>query len=169
MSLYAITTEMLSLIDAFDRFGAESPEAAEAIREHADAIAQAFDAKADDYAALIRVCETRAAARAAEADRMRRLAQSDEALAERLRKAIMDAMTATNRLKVETARFKLAVRANGGKLPLVIADESALPAAYRVPVVSERIDKDAIRADLEAGKPVEGASFGVRGSRLDLR
>ena len=48
MSLYQITAEMQSLLDAFDAHGAESPEAEAAIREHAAAIAEAFDAAKQD-------------------------------------------------------------------------------------------------------------------------
>ena len=169
MSLYQITTEMQSLLDAFDQHGAESPEAESAIREHAAAIAEAFDAKADGYAGLIRTCESRAAARRAEAERMERLAALDEALANRLRRTLLDAMQSTGRVKVQTERFALAVRTNGGKVPLVVDEESALPLEFVVPVTTNRIDKDAIRAALESGTPVSGARLGERGTRLDLR
>lgn len=169
MSLYQITTEMQSLLDAFDQHGAESPEAEAAIREHAAAIAEAFDQKADGYAGLIRNCESRAAARRAEAERMERLAALDEALANRLRRTLLDAMQVTGRTKVQTERFALAVRQNGGKVPVVVEDESALPLQFVVPVTTNRIDKDAIRAALESGTPVSGARLGERGTRLDLR
>ena len=49
MSLYAIKSEMLVLLDAFDQHGADSPETEAAFREHAMSLAEAFDAKADDY------------------------------------------------------------------------------------------------------------------------
>jgi hypothetical protein len=169
MSLYQITSELVSLIDAFDRFGHESQEAADAIKEHTDAIVEAFDAKADDYAALIRIAETRAAARNEESERMRKLAQDDEALAARLRTALMDAMKRTNRTKVQTARFKLSVQNNGGKIPVIINDENALPEEFRVPKVTIIIDKEALREKLESGVAVSGASLGERGQRLNLK
>ena len=169
MSLYLITEELKSLIDAFDRFGHESPEAAEAIREHTEAIVEAFDAKADDYAALIRTAETRAAARNEESERMRKLAQDDEALATRLRNALMEAMKRTNRTKVQTARFKLSVQNNGGKIPVIINDESALPEEFRVPKVTTVIDKESLREKLESGATVPGATLGERGQRLNLK
>jgi len=169
MSLYLITEELKSLIDAFDRFGHESPEAAEAIREHTEAIVEAFDAKADDYAALIRTAETRAAARNEESERMRKLAQDDETLATRLRNALMEAMKRTNRTKVQTARFKLSVQNNGGKIPVIINDESALPEEFRVPKVTTVIDKESLREKLESGATVPGATLGERGQRLNLK
>jgi mRNA-degrading endonuclease toxin of MazEF toxin-antitoxin module len=169
LSLYAITSEMQSLLDAFDSYGAESPEAEAAIREHAAAIAEAFDAKADGYAAFIRTCEKRAEGRRDEAERMLALARSDNALADRLRAALLAAMQTTGRTKVDTERFRIAVRANGGKIPVIVEDEAALPTEFRVPVVTERIDRDGLRAALEAGRAVDGARLGERGTRLDIR
>lgn len=169
MSLYQITAEMVSLLHAFDQHGEDSPEAEAAFREHASALAEAFDSKADDYAALIRVCETRSEARRHEAARMKALADSDEVLSSRLRETMRAAMEATGRVRVDTPRFRLAVRTNGGKIPVVIEDEAALPAEFAVPVVTVRPDRDAIRSALEAGKPVAGARLGQRGTRLDIQ
>lgn len=171
MSLYQITEEMMELLDiAAGVMGEDgSPEVEAAFAEHAAALASAFDSKADDYAALIRVCETRAEARKAEADRMKALMARDDRLAERLRTMLMDAMVATNRTKVETARFALAVKKNGGKMPVVIINESLIPVDFKVPKYVETLDKDGIREALEAGATIPGASLGVRGTRLDLK
>ena len=128
MSLYAIKSEMLSLLEVVDAHGHESPEVAAALGEHLVGLQEAFDSKADDYAALIRVCETRAAARKEEAERLKLLVQDDERLADRLRETLMEAMVATQRKTVETARFRLTIKKNGGKIPVLITDEAALPA-----------------------------------------
>lgn len=169
MSLYAIKTELLSLTDAAMLHGHDSPELEQAFAEHRAALVGAFEAKADDYAALVRVCETRAAARREEAERMKKLADDDERLAERLRSTLLDAMQVTGLQKVETEHFRLAVRRNGGKIPVVIQDEASIPVEYRVPKVTEVLDRDGIRAALEAGTAVPGAILGERGSRLDLK
>lgn len=169
MSLYQIKTELIDLLDALDVGYADDAEAQEAIAQHAAALAEAFDSKADDYAALIRVCETRAAARREEAERMLLLAKDDERKADRLTAMLMDAMTATGKTKVETQRFRLSVKKNGGKIPVVITDEAALPVDFRVPKVTEVIDKDGIREALEAGTPVPGAELGKRGQRLEIK
>lgn len=171
MSLYQITAEMMELLDiAAGVMGEDgSPEVELAFAQHAAALRSAFDLKADDYAALIRVCETRASARKVEADRMKALMARDEALAERLRTMLMDAMIATNRSKVETARFALAVKKNGGKIPVLIEDESLIPVDFKVPKYVETLDKDGIREALEGGATIPGATLGVRGTRLDLK
>jgi len=169
VSLYAITEELTRLADAAERAGCDSEEFAAALAEHTALLAEAFDAKADDYAALIRTCEVRAAARREEAKRFDLLSKADAALAERLRLALMSAMQRTGRTSVQTARFALAVRSNGGKVPLLIDDDAAVPPEYRIPVYEERIDKDAIRAALEANKTVAGARLGERGTRIDIK
>jgi len=169
MSLYAIKSEMLGLLEAFAEHGKESPEAEAAFREHAEALAAEFDSKADDYAALIRVCETRAAARREESERMAALAKDDEALAERLRSSLMDAMNAVGRTKVQTTRFNLSVRRNGGKVPVIVTDETNIPDEFRIPKVTMSLDKDAIRQRIESGEEVPGVCLGERGFRLDLK
>jgi len=169
MSLYHITSEMKEILFAAESVVDGDPETAAAFAEATKSLVESFDTKAEAYAQLIRVSETRAAARREEAERMELLAKADEALADRLRRALMDAMISINRPKVETERFKLSVRKNGGKVPVIVTDETALPTEYRVPRVTEVIDKDGIRDALEAGKPVPGAALGERGQRLELK
>jgi hypothetical protein len=169
MSLYNIKTELAELLDAMTTDGAFDAETEAALAEHAQALVEAFDAKADAYAALIRVAETRAAARREEVERMKRLVADDEALADRLKRMLMDAMTATGKTKVETERFRLSVKKNGGKIPVIITDEAALPVDFKVPKVTEVIDKDGIREALESGNQVPGAALGERGQRLEIK
>lgn len=169
MSLYAIKQELLSLTAAAEEHGIDSPELEQAFAEHRAGLVAAFEEKADDYAALVRVCETRAAARREEMERLKLLAADDERLAERLRATLMDAMQATGQTKVETSRFRLSVRKNGGKVPVIIEDEASVPPVFRIPKVTEVLDKDGIRSALEAGTAVPGAVLGERGSRLELK
>jgi len=169
MSLYTITEDLKSLVGAFEEHGHASDEAAAAIAEHTSALIESFDAKIDDYAALIRSCESRAAGRSEEAARMKKLAQDDESLATRLRLAVMNAMKETGQPKIQTARFSLSVVKNGGAVPVIISDEAELPEEFRVPVVTITVDKVAIRAALEAGESVNGATLGERGTRLSLK
>lgn len=167
MSLYEIKSELLELADALAVI--DSPDAEAALAEHRVALIEALTSKAEDYAALIRVCESRAEARRVEAERMEMLAAADEAVADRLKRLLMDAMIATNNTKLDTERFRLSIKRNGGKIPVVISDETAIPIDFRVPKITESIDKDAIREALESGTNVPGASLGERGQRLELR
>lgn len=168
MSLYHITAELAALIDLAES-GVPDAEMAAAVAEHRTALVEALDAKADSYAALIQTLRVRAEARRDEADRIKALAAADDGLADRLADALREAMQQVGRTKIDTTRFRLSVRTNGGKLPLVIEDEAALPPVYRVPVYTERVDRDGLRAALEAGEAVHGARLGERGVRLDIR
>lgn len=174
MSLWTITEEMTRVQDAFlslcnAPMDGDDAEAATAAMQHIDALAEAFDAKADDYAALIRSVEHRANGREEEARRIAELARSDRALAERLRSALMEAMQRTNRRRFDTERFALSVQQNGGKRALRIMSEDEIPEEYRVPVYSTRIDRDGIREAIERGEAVPGAVLEDRGFRLNIK
>jgi hypothetical protein len=168
MSLYEIQHELMALLDMATETD-KSAELEAAMQEHTNALIEAFDAKVDDYAALIRMCETRAENRMAEVERMKKLAEADDALATKLRQNLIAAMQQTKRTKVQTPRFALSVVANGGKTPVQITDEDALPEEFKIPVYSVKIDKEAIRTALENGEPIDGATLLPRGVRLSLK
>jgi hypothetical protein len=99
---------------------------------------------------------------------MRQLAETDAALADRLKERLKEAMEATGKLKLDTPRFKLSVAGNGGKQPLEVAVEpTALPQEFQA--VEVRANKDAIRAALEAGVTVPGCTLLPRGTGLRIR
>ena len=168
MSLYAISSELELILDAILEGGADSPEAQQALESHLAGLDAALDDKADDYAGLIRSLELRSAARKTEADRMRALAKADEALAERLKDRLKEAMEACGRTKIDTARFRLSVAGNGGKQPLeVTATVEELGPDYTSTFVE--VDNTKIRAALEAGKVVPGCTLLPRGTGLRIK
>jgi hypothetical protein len=168
VSLYAIQNEIESLIDALLEGGGTDMAANEALEQHLAGLDAALDEKAEAYASVIRSLELRARARKDEASRIRDLAEADEAVADRLKKRLKEAMEATGKTKIDTPRFKLSVAGNGGKAPLVI-DGSAddLPPQFRV--VRHEPNKDAIRAALEAGTAVPGCALLPRGTSLRIK
>jgi hypothetical protein len=168
VSLYAIQNEIESLIDALLEGGGTDMAANEALEQHLAGLDAALDEKAEAYASVIRSLELRARARKDEASRIRDLAEADEAVADRLKKRLKEAMEATGKTKIDTPRFKLSVAGNGGKAPLVI-DGSAddLPPQFRV--VRHEPNKDAIRAALEAGQAVPGCALLPRGTSLRIK
>jgi|694.fasta_scaffold85434_3 hypothetical protein len=168
MSLYAIQNEIESLIDALLEGGGTDMAANEALEQHLAGLDEALDQKAEGYASVIRSLELRARARKDEASRIRDLAEADEAVADRLKKRLKEAMEATGKTKIDTPRFKLSVAGNGGKAPLVI-DGSAddLPPQFRV--VRHEPNKDAIRSALEAGQAVPGCTLLPRGTSLRIK
>ena len=76
-----------------------------------------------------------------------------------------DCMTAAGNLKVKTPLFSVAVQKSPVSLKL---NESLLPRNFFVTVTEERPDKGKIRAALEGGTPVPGASL-EQGTHLRIR
>ena len=168
MSLYAIKSEMESILDVILEGGADCAEAQDALNSHLEGLDAALEDKADDYAGLVRSLELRRDARKAEAKRIAQLAEADDALADRLKERLKEAMQATGKLKLDTPRFKLSVAGNGGKQPLEVAVEpTAL--APRFQAVKVEANKEAIRAALEAGETVDGCALLPRGTSLRIR
>lgn len=168
MNLYEITTEMQSILDAMLDGGVDSPEAMNALTEHLSGLDSVLESKADAYAGIIAELTARADARTKEAQRIRTLATADQALADRLKERLKEAMERTGKTRLETARFRMAVAGNGGKQPMIVnVDPLDLPPELIFTTVSP--DKDAIRAVLEAGGTVEGCALLPRGTSLRIK
>ena len=168
MSLYAIKSEMESILDAILDGGIDGQEAQDALNAHLEGLDAALEDKADDYAGMIQSLNMRADARRAEAARIRQLAEMDAALADRLKERLKEAMESVGKLALDTTRFKLRVAANGGKQPLEVAIEpTALPQEFQAVTVTA--NKDAIRKALEAGGTVPGCTLLPRGTGLRIR
>jgi hypothetical protein len=167
MNLYAIQTEIATLIEAILDGAGDTVEAQAALDEHLAGLTGALESKADDYAAMIQHLRSRADARTEEAKRLRELAAADDALATRLKEGLKAAMEQTGKLKLETPRFKLSVAGVGGKQSLEIDDPSALDPIF-VRIVREA-DKDAIRAALDSGAEIAGCRLLPRGTSLRIR
>lgn len=167
MSLYALTTEIESIVAIMLDGGVDSPEAAAALEEHLAGMDAALEQKAEGYAAVITELNARAAARTQEAKRIRALADTDSVLADRLRDRLKEAMERTGKTKFQTTRFAFTVAGNGGKQPLRIDPAVELPPLL-TRIVTEP-DKDAIRAVLESGAQVPGCELLPRGTSLRIR
>ena len=169
MSLYHISTEMQSILDAMLDGGVDSPQAMAAMDEHLQGLEVALESKADAYAGVIRELELRATARTEEVKRIRALADADATLAQRLRERLRDVMAATGLTRIETPRFRLAVQANGGRQPLIIDPEGVNDLPVSLTRIVREPDKEAIRTVLESGDTIPGCTLLPRGTTLRIK
>ena len=162
-TLYAISEDLRAIADAAE----EAEGDITPLLDWLDAVEMEASVKADHYAALITERERRAAARAAEADRLRKLADADKSLATKLKERLHGFMRENALLRLDTPRFALRVQVNGGKRPVdVTCAPEALPAAYQRVTVDPALE--AIRAALEAGEHIPGCAFRERGTHLRI-
>jgi hypothetical protein len=126
-----------------------------------------IEAKVDGYAGYIAFRRAQAAARKAEARRISDLARADELAADHLCERLKEFFETRGLKKLETPLHVVSVRANGGALPVIIADGA--PPADGFERVTVDWDKKAVLAALTAGQEVPGARLGERGTSLQIR
>lgn len=147
----------------------ERDAAATAYLETAEALHQ----KIDGYCVLIQEVNARAEAREKEAARLDALVEADRTLAKRLQDRLHAFCQGRELTRLETARFKISVQKNGGKLPVVIVDgtqaEQLDERFHRVIPARIEINKDAVREALESGENLNFAQLGERGTRLVIK
>lgn len=168
-SLYEISEDLSSLKDALLESGGEADEQLEA---WFDRIGEERNRKVVDYCKLIASLEAGAEMCDAEITRLNVLRSAQENTAKRLKERLKVFFEAQGLTKLQLGIFSPRIQANGGKAPLIVPEAwekepAAAPEAYQRRVI--QLDKESIRADLEAGVPVEGCAIGPRGVHLRLR
>lgn len=105
-------------------------------------------------------------------DEKRRLGRRQAALERRVKyiqEYYIDNLKSMGLNKVITPRGVMSVARAGGRLPLIIEDESKIPSEYKVEIPSKKVvDKETLRLALEAGEEVEGAHLEARKEYLRL-
>lgn len=170
-----MSTTLLNLSDEIAKLddllaaadNAEDKEVQEALARLLDLTSQR-ESKINGYCGLIREMELRAEARKAEAKRLMEASDRAAALADNLKARLLFALKSMDIKKIETPLYTVTRANNGGKLPMVV-DEENVPLEYQELVQSTKVNKDKIRADLEAGKVLTFAKLGERGERLSIK
>lgn len=169
----AVATRLPTLFDLDDRAyelltGFENADAAtEADTEaHLALVDQMIVEKTESYVSVIRSLEKMAEARKGEADRLRDRAKTAEAQADWLKARLLVHMQTTNRPRIETARFTLAIRQNPPSVNVL--DAAAVPSDYQRTKIDISVDKRAILEHFKAtGELVDGIEI-TRGESLRL-
>lgn len=172
-TLWEIDANLIALDELLEENGGEitDPKCEAIIDEWFAELKGDLNNKVDGYVGFITELTARAEVRKAEADRLAFRAKVDNNLKTNLKERLKFFLESRNTKKLETKRYKVTVAGNGGKLPMqispkVIEHPETLPAVYQRIQISP--NTDAIRADLEAGKPIDFASLGERGTHLRI-
>lgn len=164
LTLYQLSEQYRSL----ERLADSDELPPEVIRDTLDALSGELDDKAVSVAHFVRNLEEAAesiqraaAAMTVRADRLRDRATS-------LREYLLFHMQATNKTRIDSVYFTLAVRTNPPAV--VVDDESAVPAQFKVqpPAPAPRLDRTMIAAHLKAGDTVPGCHIVTR-QRLEIK
>jgi len=169
-TLYGIEADFQALDELLTQLeGDIGDEESQAIYEQmVNEIQSNLSTKADGYAWVIQDALDRADVIKQETVRLRALMDTWTNKAKRMKAALLDAMDRMGIQKIDGAYHKLSIATNGGKAPLILPDSpESLPHCYQRQMLD--FDKDAIRADLEAGKTIDGCAIGERGRGLRIK
>lgn len=172
-SLYHISEQLRAIDDYMDEIDGDvsHPDVEAMLDAWMAEVAHDEAARLDDMAAIIAEITHRAESRKLEAHRLSDLASADLRAAAAMRDRIDRYMVANGRKKVQTDRFRISLRTNGGTVPLIVdlpAEE--LPDAYRRERTRTTVhaDQDAIREALDSGAELDFARYGERGHTLKI-
>lgn len=169
-TLFSISDDINELTRLLDDIEDDDLESEQLITSWLENLGEERDRKLDNYAAFISELEAKAEVRKKEAQRLAKLAASDEKRAAMLKEKLKWFFE-NNKLKtLETARYKLTLTKSGGKQPLILDDTispTELPEKFQKNHVEA--DKTAIRAALEAGEELDFAHLGDRSSTIRIR
>lgn len=168
-TLLDISDDMLALADMLEEVGGDLGAGDGALDEWFNQLGDERDTKLDNYAALIRDIELRAAARREESERLRLRVAADDGTVKRLKDRLKLFFEIQGIKKVETRRYAIGVQKNGGLAPLLVDDIDPADLPQWAQRVRIEVDTIAVRNSIEAGETVPFARFGERGTQLRIR
>lgn len=165
-NIYGLTADLLALREMLEDENAD----AKCIIDTMEAVQGEYEDKLNGYCCVIKEGLNESKFLRQEAERLTAKADVVDNNIERMKKAMFDSMKATGNTKVKTPLFTVSIQKNGGKIPIVKAeniDLNLLP-EYMVKV-EYKADMDEVRGALENGLKVPGFTLGERGEGLRIR
>lgn len=163
MTLYELSDEFQTILNNMDEEG----EPAESVLAQLDQVESQIKDKADGYVSLIKYHESIDATINDEIDRLRKRAATFANRGKWLKQRLFDAMNRMGETKIATALNTIRISKNGGELPVDIIQEK-LTKEYQTEKVVVSPNREAIIADLKAGKTVPGCVLKERGTHLRI-
>lgn len=161
-NLYEMTKEWAEVFDML--LDPEIPE--EAVFDTIEMIEIDMDAKADNYAKIIKSMEGDANKIDAEIKRLHARKISIIGRKDWLKSQLENMMRTTGRTKFKTALFSFGIQKNGGLVPLILNECAPVPSEWLQP---GEPDTGRIREFLQCGGSLPFASLGERGESLRIR
>jgi metal-sulfur cluster biosynthetic enzyme len=159
--LEATAYQLMALLEDVD-----DPEAIADVEAQLALVDQLMLSKQESYVSVIRSLESMAAARKAEADRLRDRAKTAERHAEWLKARLLTHMVSTNRPRIETSRFSMSIRQNPPSVNVL--DAAAVPSEFQRTKIEISVDTRAILETLkQTGEIPPGVEI-VRTERLSI-
>lgn len=119
--------------------------------------------KAEDYYFVLERMKSNSEFYKEEADKYYKISKSLETTHERIKDFLKGGMIAMDISEIIGEKVKVKLSDSRGKLEIV--DENDIPQQYKMVVTTHEIDKEKLRADLEAGVHVTGAKL-VKGKTI---
>lgn len=163
-SLYELTGFYLQLAEMLD----DPTTDQESFQETMEAISDAIEVKADNYAKIIRNTEESIESIENELKRLTERKTSLKNNVKRMKDNLQDCMIATGKRKFKTDLFSFSIQKNGGKIPVIVdVETSMLPDDFVI--VTEKPDLTAIGTFLQTHPNCEWAHYGERGESLRIK
>ena len=119
--------------------------------------------KAEDYYFILERVKSNSEFYKEEADKYYKIAKSLENTHERIKEFLKGGMIAMDISEIIGERVKVKISDSKGKMEIL--NENDLPQQYKMIVTTTEIDKEKLRADLEAGQHITGAKL-VKGKTI---
>jgi hypothetical protein len=152
-SIYSLTAEYKALMAEIE---ANEGELTEESAARLDFVREGFEAKASNYAYVIKSFEDNASIIDAEIKRLQAMKKRAENNADRLSDRIKQAMMEFGITKVEMPTIKISFRTSKS---VQVEDESLIPKEFMRVKTTEEPNKTEIKKAIEEGKIVTGASI----------
>lgn len=167
MKLYELLNQYQQVLDMFTDPELDGEFDGNVVTDTLESITGDIETKITNYAAMVKTMEAEAEAIKAAMQAMEKREKALKNRADWLKGYALSAMKETGIDKIECPWFRVSVTKNPASV-VVDTEVERLPPFYIREKLIREADKAAIKADLEAGKPVTGCRL-EQGYRLSIR
>ena len=165
-TLYELTENYKTLLEMMD-----DPEIDDqAVTDTMESLDDEIETKADGYAWIITELTGRVNAIDSLMEKLAARKKRLLANIDRMKGNLKEAMIITGKTKFDTKFWHFGIQKNGGKLPILTDYEPEdLPSRFVKKIITFKMDQDAVREYLDAGKRSKYFRYGERGESLRIR